>query len=733
MTTGLLTTFTVWSSLLFAAEGPNVDVVVGPKSSELERYAARELSDQFTKLFNANVTIHEELPAKSEHVVLIGNPKSNPAVKKSAAKWPKLSAQGIVIQSFDRKEGAGIIVGGGSPSATLWGVYELGYQFGVRYALATDIFPSEKPAIKLDGWDIVREPVLPVRSWRTVNDFPIGAESWGADEQRKLFGQLAKLKFNRILVSVYAWQPFVHYESGGVAKSTAMSWYGEEYPIQGDTPGKVALNGVKLFENPDLAGKKEYAELTAAGVQHIRHVMAAAHDLGMTTALQMSPLEFTREFEAVIPGAQNSPSPNNVLIAPGAQQSLDDEPLKNLVIAQIRAYIDTYPDLDALYLTLPEFPEWEAHAEEGWKRLSKKHKLGDITLESLIEAASNRKVVASGERGRKALRGNIAALAFLNDILSDGKLLKRKDGKSVELVFVQIDPALYPLVEKILPKSAGMLNFVDYTARRVVENIDALKAVPAKKVPSQFIFTLADDNIGILPQIATRRIETIAHDLVAQGWQGFSTRMWIPACLDPTTHYLSRYAFDPTTTVQSAHDEYFMGVTGSKGAVERLWLAFGHLETATELIDQNDIGFAFPVPSMFMKHYNAEPVPEWWGKALNTYVEFTNELYRAHGGSAIQGHDYLFYYAKRSEFPLEYLTAVQAVREAGIAKSKGDLVVAQEKINVAIESIFNSMDVLSDVAQNSSDRALIAILDKFAYRPLLAELEQLEAAAAESK
>ena len=39
------------------------------------------------------------------------------------------------------------------------------------------------------------------------------------------------------------------------------------------------------------------------------------------------------------------------------------------------------------------------------------------------------------------------------------------------------------------------------------------------------------------------------------------------------------------------------------------------------------------------------------------------------------------------------------------------------------------MDILSDVAHDQSDRALIALLDAYAYRPLLEEQERLSEAA----
>ena len=34
-----------------------------------------------------------------------------------------------------------------------------------------------------------------------------------------------------------------------------------------------------------------------------------------------------------------------------------------------------------------------------------------------------------------------------------------------------------------------------------------------------------------------------------------------------------------------------------------------------DVIDERDLGFAFPVPGMMMKHASAEPVPEWWEEA----------------------------------------------------------------------------------------------------------------------
>src|SRR5439155_4019848 len=137
---------------------------------------------------------------------------------------------------------------------------------GTRYPRAGDGGPADKPTLARDGRDTRREPTLRLRTWRTVNDGAIGPESWGLAEQKRFLGQLAKLKFNRVMMAFYPWQPFVHYEFKGVKKQTGLLWYGWRYRVDGDTPGRAAFRGAKEFENPDFAGKTTYEERHKAGV-----------------------------------------------------------------------------------------------------------------------------------------------------------------------------------------------------------------------------------------------------------------------------------------------------------------------------------------------------------------------------------------------------------------------------------------------------------------------------------
>ncbi|MCH2123537.1 MAG: hypothetical protein MK165_02005 [Pirellulaceae bacterium] len=716
-----------WALLVSSSRAQEkIVVVVGANAPELEKFAAAELATQWERLYSVDADVSTDIRG-NRYAVLVGSPATNPHVKRVLdGSWPQVSDQGIVLKSYRQGDVQGVVVGGGSAVATLWAAYEWGYQHGIRYMFHGDFYPVSAPAdYTSDVLNLVMEPKLRVRTWRTVNDFAIGPESWGLADLQALIKQLAKMKFNRVMLSVYPWQPFVHYEFGDVKKETAMHWYGDKFRVDGDVPGKRVFDGAAIFENPDFVGTDSYQKKMNAGIKHARGIMQAAQSLGMTAAISMSPGEFPREFSRALPGSQEVHQLKRLTIGPGPQVGPDDKLFRELVSTKIRAFIETYPELDALYIGMPEFPEWSGHFEEAWDELSGGDgEINGLTLAEVIQTAAERNLIASAERGIQAIKGNIAPLAFFKSLFADQELLKRADGGQVQLVLRSIDPALYPILDQVIPRGAATLNFVDYTSRRVVENRQLLAEVPSTKVPASLILTLADDNVGVLAQSATSSIHELVTDLRHHGWEGFSTRYWMLAELDPTVHYLSRAAFSDDVTVRSAHDELFMALTGKRDVADRLWLAFQYIEQATTLIDEKDIGFGFPVQGMLMKHYSGGPAPAWWAEASELYTKAMIELYRSHDGTHPRARPVLFYYAKRSEYVLEYLAAVSAVRAAGVAKAKDDQDAMLEQLEIAVESMYNAIDTLSDVVRDQSDRGLIAVLINHAYRPLYGEYER---------
>ncbi|MEO2031131.1 MAG: hypothetical protein ABGZ35_03495 [Planctomycetaceae bacterium] len=713
----------LWTGLPAPAD-ESVQIVYASDAPALEQHAASELGSQFARLFNdVQVTVVESPANQPGTTIFVGSPASNPHVARLFTDWPDISDQGIVIQSLPEQRLH--VVGGGSPAATLWAAYELGHRLGIRYLPRGDIYPREKQPFSLAGLDGVMEPQLRSRTWRTINDFAIGPESWGVEEHKRFLRQLAKMKFNRVMLAIYPWQPFVRYEFNGVTKSTATHWFGEEYPVDGDTVGKKVFGGKKLFENPDFAGLTTSDQRHEAGRRHVQTLIDTAHELGMSVGVSIVPGEFPLEFQKALPGSVIAHQFKHLTITAGSDLGPTDATFRKLVATKIRAYIDTYPQLDRLYLSMPEFPTWGAHASQALQLLQQQGLSAELTLDRLLQLARDRKVIVSGARGEQAVRGNIVGLAFFHLLFEDPTLLQRADGQSVELVIQSVDPALFSVLDQVVPKGAGTLNFVDYTARRSADNRQLIAQVPAASVPSELIMTLADDNVGVLPQSAVKSLSTLTAAIKQQGWAGFSTRYWVPGELDPAIYFLARASWDENLTGEQAVRELWTTATGNKAAADRLWKAWEHLEAATDLIDRHALGFTFPVPGMMMKHYNAEPIPAWWEEVNNEYTQYMIELYRAHGAIDGDATPILFYYAKRGEYVLEYLAAVKAVKEAAIARQEGDIDKALEHLETALEQTYNCINTLSDVARDQSDRGVIAILNAYAYRPLLAEYEKL--------
>jgi hypothetical protein len=705
-----------------------VDVVVGPNAPALEVFAALELRDELKQLFEAEVKVQKEPPDKADHLILVGSPQTNPAVAKAAGdRWPKLSDQGHLLRSITQDGRNVLLVGGGSPVATLWAVYELGHHFGIRYFLHGDVMPAQTPKLKLDNLDVVLEPALRLRTWRTVNDFAIGPESWGLAEQKRVLRQLAKLKFNRVMLAFYPWQPFVHYEFKGVKKKTGLLWYGWRYPVEGDVPGRAAFRGARVFENPDFTGKITYEEMTQAGALLANGIIDTAHELGMTTGIAFCPLEFPREFAEALPGAKIIREPEQLAIGPGPKQPPDDPGLLQLTRTQIRAYLNTYPKVDVLYLSMSEFPDWVEHHEKAWQQLDARTGVGrTVTLAQLTEAARKRSLIASGNRGVQAMRGNLTTLEFFHRLLEEPKLLRCQDGRDVDVVIVEVDSALYPVLDKVLPVKAGALHFVDYTARRVAANADLLAQVPARSIKSNLILTLADDNVGVLPQLTTSHLHTLMGRLRKQGWEGFSTRYWIPGDLNPAVHYLSRASFDATVTPRDAYEDLITPICG-EGVAQAVLKGYQMIEQATDLIDQNDIGFTFPVPGVVMKHYKASgPPPAWWKQVRDLYGGALDEMLRGKQRAADASRSLLQYHEKRLEFAFLYLNSIEALRLAGQARDKGDKETQLKQLEKATEEMYNALSALGEAARDNSDRGVIAVLNAYGYRPLKAELEAVE-------
>lgn len=661
------------------ADGPHVEVVIGENAPALEEFAAQELAAQLKSLYAADVKILREAPeGAASNRILVGSPVTNPAIKALAEKnWPKLSDQGHLVTTVSSDGKDVLLVGGGSPVATLWAAYELGYRLGIRYMLDGDVLPP-KSEMKLHPQNVVLEPDLKVRAWSTGAPTPIGQEAWGLAEHTRLLKQLAKLKFNRVLLECSASQPYVHFEYKGIKKQTGVQFSGHKFRVDGDTAGRTAFRGASSFENPDFAGKTTYEERTAAGTALVRGVINAAHDVGLSAGIVVCPIEFPREFGMLFKASPPA-SDDSLVLRPTPGELKENKSLPGLIDAQFLAYLRTYPELDVICVSEPEGdPDDPATAK-------------NLGTEIQIMA---RMLNHSGVRERLGTGG----------------------GRRLEVLLAWI----YTSRAKTVSDAHEEWTFKDPQGFWNLTNTQNIYA------PMDELLVLSDEQAGLLPQLRTKHLHAVVGSLRKNKWRGFVTRCDSVGCHDFAVHYLSRASFDKSVTPESATDEFFTAICGDKVS-ERLNKSFAILEELTNLLDKDDTRVAQLSPDVVLRQLKeATPPPEAWSKIINLYIESYSESLRGKTRSAGEGNPMLHDLSKRLEFAFEYLGSVSAARAAAVAGEKGDVEAQQAELEKAVEGMYNALNALGSVARDGSDRGIVAVLNEYGYKPLQQKLESLE-------
>jgi len=726
---------------------PGVAVQVGPKAPNLEQYAAEELCGYLKKLYGIQTRPDEDNSADAEMVFLVGSPKSNPAVGKylPPGAWPELSDQGLAIIPCRVEGKLAVVVGGGSPRATLWAVYELVERWGVRYLLHGDVLPESPGKLQLPDEPVVMEPEFRVRQWRVVNDLPSGPESWGMADYRPVLDQLAKLKFNRILVSTWVWQPFLHLEVDGVARGEAWLWFKWHYPITDDMPGRQLFGDAKEFWNPDLPLGASYAEFSAAGEQLLHNLMGHAHQRGMESVLTATVTAFPHEFKDSFTGARPMSGLSKYTMVPGPDTPMDDPGLVKLAKAVLQTSVNTYPEADYLQLGVTEQRKWSGEYRQAWQALDAKYGLSKSqepkkgwTLEEILSEAGRRKNYPGGaDRAVSEVKADLTTLYFLDRLIREGDVFRNTKRPDIKLVYYAFAEELYPLLDRILPPGSETLNFVDYTSSRILKRRETLDALGGKKIPATLIYTLHDDNVGLLPMLVTGSLHKLNVALGEHDWAGFSTRYWIVSDHDPCVAYLARASWDAEATPQSVYADLVENVCG-KQCVSDMSEAFRELEKTTVLLELKCLGIGFATPGMISRHMRAGHMPSDYVDAREGYRRALAAVRRARKNTRPAGEPFVDFWIGRLEFGIGYFDCIEATRrattlkaEATIAERDGKAELAKRKHAEAAEAMRRALEIsrsmlksYARVVQDRSDTGAIATMVEHIYRPLKAKAEQ---------
>ena len=710
------------------SDNTRVAVIISENAPELERFAAEQLCDYLEKLFDLQTRPQSSVSEEAETLFLIGSLDTDFVVQGVTEEgvFPPVSEQGFILRRMQFQGCPSLLICGGSPRATLWAVYELVEHWGVRYLLHGDVLPTSG-TFHLSDLDIVMEPALSVRQWRVINDFACGPESWGMGDYRSVLDQLAKLKFNRILLSVWSWQPFLHYEVKGIKRESATLWFDFHYPITDDMVGRGLFGDEEEFWNPDLPRGASYEEFMAAGQQLVQNLINYAHRRGMECVIVATLTEFPPEFAPLLTDAQEVHQLAELTVVPTAETDIDDLSLTELAVAVLRATVDTYPEVDYVALGMPEFRQWSGLYERAWNALDAKYNIAaQCPLNDVLTAATQRSAYPGGEeRALQEVKGDIVALYFYDRLLNEKEALKESCRPDMKFIYNNVAEELFPVLGDLVPCGWETLNFVDYTASRIVKRREVLENISSSGHACSLIYTLHDDNVGLLPQLATGSLYELTQDLCRHGWAGFSTRYWLIADHDPCVAYLARAAWDQNVNHEDVYRDQISAVCG-KACVEDMLTAFREVERTTVALEVHGLGLTFPVPGMLTKHWTPQPMSDELVTDRQGYQRALDAALRARDKAQPSRQSYVDYWIGRLKFGIGYLDMIAAVRRAAIAETDQQPTEAILQAEIALATAYQALEAYADVVRDQSDRGAIAVMNEYVYRPLKDKVAALQ-------
>src|ERR1051325_6762876 len=97
-------------------------------------------------------------------------------------------------------------------------------------------------------------------------------------DYRPLLHQLAKMRFNRLLVYIWPGQPFLPLEYKGIRQTSGTLFFGNRFPITDDMIGRKLFGDDKEWWNPDLPlPGGDPRKMTEAAVKHVRALIEYGH------------------------------------------------------------------------------------------------------------------------------------------------------------------------------------------------------------------------------------------------------------------------------------------------------------------------------------------------------------------------------------------------------------------------------------------------------------------------
>ena len=208
---------------MFSLEG--ADIIVSLKASKTELYAAGELERYMFQLTGKCSRQSCKLPDKGVAIVLDPEIASD---LRGKVDHRKTGEQGYRLTAVKNGNLHCLAISANSPAGTLYGVYGLLERLGMGFYAGGDTYPDLPTTAEIPiNLDVVESPEFKMRGNMLHYNFLCGPTTWGLDDYKFYFGQLARMRCNILLMHWYDGEPGAAYEVDG------------EYLAGGGTPNSL--------------------------------------------------------------------------------------------------------------------------------------------------------------------------------------------------------------------------------------------------------------------------------------------------------------------------------------------------------------------------------------------------------------------------------------------------------------------------------------------------------------
>jgi hypothetical protein len=692
---------------------PRVWLIVAPKTTGVIKQACNDLQIHLQHLFGVELALAAGQSSEtfSGYKLILGQ-ITDVHVQQACRSLPTLTPQGHLLRRMGTDS---LVLAGGSDPATAWAAYELLEQYGIRFLLHEDALPPRKTEFYLPDVDTILEPVDRLRIWRMFSGLSIGPEFWSLKQQRLILRQLFKLKFNGVLTSLWPHQPVVDYQYKGIRRKTAELFFGQKFPL--DESIQPLFNASPFLMNSEFAGAETYQEKLRVGQELIHGILDYAKSLGMYTTISFNPFEFPKEFGPLLQCPNTEPVQLGDLTC-AERGDLHNPGHMGLIHVIFQAYLQEYQNIDEILLSLPEFPQADAHFAAAWRALDARFSLEPrfraAELMSGIESECQNTGYAQ-TRALKEFQSNISMLNFLHlffaeypDVMENATTRNMRIG--LALGSTPGSTAMFPLLDRILwPKT--VVHASTYTpSSGVAQLLPCMNQIDTSRIEASLVLTLQDDNIGWMPQVSTSNNALLLEEIRNSGWRGYSTRFWPLGDLDPAVAHLSKSSWDRTVSAASACQDHFLRLYGAYATpiiseVTRL------LENATFIAELCVPALYFPILGTMTKYLK----PFSWGqletiaRLKSIYQNCQRLLIRIPAVESETGSRNLNYLRARLEFAINALSEsiflINGARELSLLASTAD---QQENRNslLKIERLFQNAILSGQAAAEAAKSCL---------------------------